>query len=128
MNMLNKNQLHGRRSVRESGWLEQLVPAVLTGPLMAALLVLAPTEASAQSLGAPRDLTTRTEILEYLGQTYDEAPVAGGIASNGSVLEVFTSPDGNSWTIVLTSPDGTSQVMAAGETWLELLKLKGERI
>jgi hypothetical protein len=128
MNMLTKNPLHRPRSDRSAGQIKRLVPAVLTLAVLGAALVWAPLAASAQSLGTPRDLSTRTEIVDYLGQTYDEAPVAGGIASNGSVLEVFTSPDGNSWTIVLTSPDGTSQVMAAGETWLELLKLKGERI
>lgn len=67
-------------------------------------------------------------IADYLGRTYDEEPVAAGIAANGSVVEVFTSPEGGSWTIILTSPDGTSRVMAVGEAWLQLLKLEGERI
>ena len=126
--MLNKTPLHSVRPDRSAGRINRHVPAALAGAAFAAALVWAPSGGSAQDLGTPRDLSTRTEIVDYLGQTYDEAPVAGGIASNGSVLEVFTSPDGNSWTIVLTSPDGTSRVMAAGETWLELLKLKGARI
>ncbi len=126
--MLSKTP-HRRPRVdpRDRGFKRQLSAAV-SGVVLGAALVWAAADASAQSLGTPRDLSTRTEIADYLGQAYDEAPVAGGIASNGSVLEVFSSPDGNSWTIVLTSPDGTSQVMAAGETWLELLKLKGELI
>ena len=126
--MLHETPPHRPRSDGSTGRIKRLVPAAFTGAVFGAALLWAPTGASAQGLGTPRDLSTRTEIVDYLGQTYDEAPVAGGIASNGSVLEVFTSPDGNSWTIVLTSPDGTSRVMAAGETWLELLKLKGERI
>jgi len=123
--MFHQTPLQGPRT---AGRRNTLLPGVLTGAILAVALTLVPVDVSAQSLGTPRELSTRTEIVDYLGQTYDEAPVAGGIASNGSVLEVFTSPDGNSWTIILTSPDGTSRVVAAGETWLELLKLKGERI
>lgn len=126
--MLNKTPLHRPRSARSAGWFNRRVSGVLTGTILGAALALTSFDVSAQSLGTPSELSTRTEIGDYLDQTYDEAPVAGGIASNGSMLEVFTSPDGNSWTIIVTSPDGTSRVMAAGETWLELLKLKGERI
>ena len=126
--MLNKTPFIRRRYVRRAMHFGMLLPVVLTVAILAAAILWGPSGASAQSLGTPRELSTRAEIVDFLGQTYDEAPVAGGIASNGSVLEVFTSPDGNSWTIILTSPDGTSHVMAAGETWLELLKLKGERI
>lgn len=117
-----------RRSDRRAPRGHRRVSAGLTAAAMGLTLALASTGAPAQTLGTPSGLSTRTEIVDFLGQTYDEAPVAGGIASNGSVLEVFTSPDGQSWTIILTSPDGTSRVVAAGETWLELLKLKGERI
>ena len=117
-----------RRSERRGPRGHRRVSNGLAAAAMGLTLALASTGAPAQTLGTPSGLSTRTEIVDFLGQTYDEAPVAGGIASNGSVLEVFTSPDGQSWTIILTSPDGTSRVVAAGETWLELLKLKGERI
>lgn len=126
--MLQRSIRQSPHSPRRTRRFNQRISAALAGTFLGAALMLTPAEVSAQSVGTPRELSTRTEIVDFLGQTYDEAPVAGGIASNGSVLEVFTSPDGNSWTIILTSPDGTSRVVAAGETWLELLKLKGERI
>lgn len=93
-----------------------------------AVMLMLPDIAGAQSPSDPTGMTTRSEIADYLGQTFDEEPVAAGIASNGSVIEVFTSPEGGSWTIILTSPDGSSQVMAVGEAWLSLMKLKGEGI
>lgn len=121
--MWNQSVNTGRRPARISGRARAI--AVL---LLASAIALAPADAMSQSPGTPRELSTRTEIADYLDRTYDEAPVAGGIASNGSVLEVFASPDGASWTIIVTAPDGSSRVMAAGETWLELLERKGERI
>lgn len=126
--MLNLVSRQRPRTLRHARRFNRCVPAILGRVILGAALILTPVGVSAQSLGTPRELSTRTEIVDFLGQTYDEAPIAGGIASNGSVLEVFTSPDGQSWTIILTSPDETSRVVAAGETWLELIKLKGERI
>lgn len=59
----------------------------------------------------------RKAILHALADRYDEAPVAAGVASNGIVVEVLTSPDGKSWTIVASNPDGTSCLLAAGDDW-----------
>ncbi|MBO6784565.1 MAG: hypothetical protein JJ899_15020 [Alphaproteobacteria bacterium] len=95
---------------------------------MLSALVLHPASAGAQSPSDPTGMTTRSEIADYLGRTYDEEPVAGGLGANGAVLEVFTSPDGESWTLVMTFPDGRSQVVAVGEDWLSLAKARGEGI
>ena len=55
----------------------------------------------------------RGAFLKELG---DEAPVALGLASNGTVIEVLASAKGN-WTIILTTPEGLSCVVAYGEAW-----------
>ena len=60
---------------------------------------------------------SRDEVVAQLGDRYQEAPVAGGIATNGNILEVFVSPDGLSLTIIVTRPDGMSSVVAEGEGW-----------
>jgi len=60
----------------------------------------------------------RGDLIKHLNGKYDEVPVAAGLAANGSVLEVFTSPDGITWTIVLTHPGGRTCVMASGESWM----------
>ncbi len=63
----------------------------------------------------------RRAVVANLEQTYSEAPVSIGLASNGAVIEVLASPSG-SFTIVLTQPNGLSCVMAAGENWENLPK------
>ncbi len=64
--------------------------------------------------------TTRSEIGERLACDYAETPVAAGLASSGAVIEVFTSGDGSTWTIVVTRPEGTSCLVATGEAWMTL--------
>jgi hypothetical protein len=64
----------------------------------------------------------RTKFLKHLSSGYSEAPVAMGLVSNGSILEVLASKDG-SWTIIVTQPDGTSCVVAAGEAWEDMPQL-----
>ena len=58
----------------------------------------------------------RGKFLERLASGFEETPVAMGLASNGSVLEVLASDDGT-WTIIVTTPKGRSCVVASGEAW-----------
>ena len=67
--------------------------------------------ATAQMVCSERD-----KFLKHLGEGYSEAPVAMGLASNGTVLEVLASTKGT-WTIILTKPNGLSCVVASGEAW-----------
>ncbi|WP_417517239.1 hypothetical protein [Minwuia sp.] len=60
----------------------------------------------------------RDEVLAQLSNSYKEAPVAMGLASNGAVLEVLTSSGQDAtWTILVTRPDGVSCIMATGSAW-----------
>jgi len=61
----------------------------------------------------------RTVVLRQLSSRFREAPVAMGLATNGAVLEVLSSGEGTSWTIILTGADGISCVLATGESWQE---------
>ena len=76
--------------------------------------------ATSNPAAAQAACTTRNEVAERLAGNYAEAPVAAGLASSGAVIEVFTSGDGATWTIVLTRPEGTSCLVAAGEAWMTL--------
>ncbi len=91
---------------------------VMMALLLGLALVSLPAEA--QSTAAPR-----AEIVKQLGDAYAEAPVAIGLTGNGSVIELFTTGDGSTWTIVITSPDGLSRVVAAGENWMSTRALAG---
>ena len=55
-------------------------------------------------------------VLDKLKSTFDEEPAGRGLAKNGGVLEIYTSPEGT-WTITLTRPDGLSCLMETGEFW-----------
>jgi hypothetical protein len=70
-----------------------------------------------------RTCSTRTNVLKHLAHKYSEAPIAVGLAENGGVIEVLTSNEGGTWTIIITMPDGTSCMVAAGEDWEQLPKL-----
>lgn len=59
----------------------------------------------------------RSDILSRLDGQYSEVPVAMGLANNGGVIEVLSSPDGNTWTIIVTDTHGMSCLLAAGEYW-----------
>jgi hypothetical protein len=42
---------------------------------------------------------------------YAEAPIALGKASNGGLIEVFTSNSGATFTIIITMPDGSRRIL-----------------
>jgi hypothetical protein len=52
-----------------------------------------------------------------LAGKYKEAPVASGISSNGALIEVLSTEEGDTWTILLTAPNGTSCVVDTGQAW-----------
>lgn len=58
-----------------------------------------------------------TDLANHLDSRFSEAPIAIGLANDNRLVEVFSSGDGSTWTMVLTKPDGMSCVMATGEDW-----------
>ncbi|MEE2760445.1 MAG: hypothetical protein VYE18_03265 [Pseudomonadota bacterium] len=46
-----------------------------------------------------------------------EITVGMGLATNGGIIELFSSPDGATWTLILTMPNGKSITLSAGENW-----------
>ena len=86
--------------------------------LALALLLGLRAPASAQTV-----CMTHGEMTQELGRRNTESQIAMGLAGNGAVLEVFSSGDGATWSIVITTPDGVSCVVASGETWEQ-----GERV
>lgn len=69
----------------------------------------------------------RAALLSSLHREYSEAPKGVGLASNGSVMELLTSTDGKTWTLLMTQPNGTSCVVAAGEAWDSLPQIADGR-
>ncbi len=90
------------------------------GAVGAALALLLAAVAPA-SAGPPAQAQSvcaaHADVAKQLDSGYSETPTAIGLASNGSVIELFSTVDGSTWTLVMTMPDGTSCTMAAGEAW-----------
>lgn len=88
--------------------------------LLAALLL------SACAAQAAPTCDRRPEVLRQLEDRYSEKPVAIGIANNGGLIELLTTPDGRTWTIVITLPSGMTCLVAAGEDWESYPQLPGK--
>jgi len=88
------------------------------------------TSALAQSVNeAMVQGVDRTEIAKELSQKHAEKPVGMGLAKNGGIIELFSSPDGDTWTLIMTMPNGKSFLLGAGESWAGApVILKGQKI
>ena len=77
----------------------------------------APVPTAAPALPMPLPCHSYSEIARQLGDRYREEQVAAGLQNDGTLLQVFASKDGDTWTVLSTSPDGTACVVAAGRGW-----------
>lgn len=72
-------------------------------------------------LGAPqasaRNVCMKHADMTSLLEKHKEAQMSIGLASNGSLIEVFTAADGSTWSIVMTDTRGNSCVVAIGKDW-----------
>jgi hypothetical protein len=84
---------------------------------LAAAPLAAATPAAADPLTAQPACQSRDDINQLLTQRFDEVPTALGLQSNGHLIQVFVSKDGQTWTIVTTRPDGISCIVALGQHW-----------
>jgi hypothetical protein len=76
-------------------------------------LALAPAALAAQQSNcAPRDA-----VIERLTEKYAEQLTAGGLQSENTVLEVWTSENTGSFTVLLTYANGMTCIMASGHNW-----------
>ncbi len=103
-----------RRSAARHGALRYKAVIVSLAVSLLALVALVAEPALAQSAEL-----RRADVVKQLDAQYAEAPTAVGVTNRGRVIEVFTTGDGSTWTLVLTRPDGTSRVIAAGQTWVK---------
>ena len=82
----------------------------------AAALATASSESAAQQVPCNQ----RDDVLGHLAQKYQEVPVAIGVTNRGGLVEVLSTGDGKTWTIIISSPDGEACMAAAGEGWRAL--------
>ncbi len=99
---------------RPSGALARIIVAIAITSLLLLGAALISRSALAQSADAG---VPRAALVEVLGDSYAEVPVAFGLAQNGGLIEVFASADGATWTVVLSMPNGLSYVVITGGGW-----------
>ena len=72
--------------------------------------ILSPIQGSVlQAICADRD-----SLLEQLYTRYDELPIGVGVA-NGKLLEILSSKNGETFTILITTAKGQSCLIASGD-------------
>lgn len=81
--------------------------------LVTSALALAATQAPAQS----RNCAQHEQVVQRLAETYGESRQVIGVASNGTVMEVYADPDAGGWSIVITQPGGPSCLVASGQNY-----------
>ncbi|MDA5092929.1 hypothetical protein O2N63_02420 [Aliiroseovarius sp. KMU-50] len=59
----------------------------------------------------------RIDLVEKLSAQYSEGLVGGGLQSQKELLEVWSSPETGSFTILVTNANGVSCIVAAGKNW-----------
>ena len=94
---------------------------ILVGAIMLIGNAIAVRPATAQEV--QETWFERKVVVEQLAERYAETPVELGITSEGAVLELFITPGGATWTMVVTLPNGLSHVVATGESWIKRLQL-----
>ena len=86
----------------------------------AAAALMGPLGAHAQTQSQTQLCGQRASVIGSLAQKYREVPVAVGVTSTGGIVEVLTTSDGATWSIIVSNPNGTSCLVAAGEGWRAL--------
>ncbi len=86
----------------------------------AAAALLGPLGAHAQTQSQTLLCAQRASIIGPLAEKFRESPIAIGVASTGGIIEVLTTGDGGTWTIIVSYPNGTSCLIAAGAGWRAL--------
>ena len=67
------------------------------GMLFTAALTMASAEVAAQPSCNQRD-----SVIGHLAQKYREAPIAIGVTNQGGLVEVLSTGDGKTWTIIVS--------------------------
>ena len=112
--------------------------------LAAAVLVAATTSTPGSASELPGNIGSAAEMTNGSGETflqcnsrasivgdlkngYSEQPIALGVTSAGTVMELWTAANGNTWTLIVTLTNGDSCVIGAGDGWTTIEKTaKGE--
>lgn len=95
------------------------------GAIMAGASLLSQADAgdAANSLAKTiLDCDSRPAVIADLEKGYSEKPAAMGVTTVGTVMELWTSANGDTWTLIVTLTNGRSCVVGAGDNWTRIQK------
>jgi hypothetical protein len=64
----------------------------------------------------------RAKVVKKLFDRFGETLKSVGMHQDDAVIEVYSSDDTGTWTILVTRTDGTSCLLAAGQRWEQDVK------
>jgi hypothetical protein len=68
---------------------------------------------------APRNpCVAYADLVPHLASEYSEHRIAAGLADNGALMELFTSDDSETWTILYRFPNGVACLVSTGKTFV----------
>lgn len=76
---------------------------------------------SAASTASAATCADRTAVVDRLENNFGETLIANSFSASNNVLEVYSRPEAQSWTVLLTMPEShLTCLVAAGEGQTEL--------
>jgi hypothetical protein len=78
------------------------------------------TVAAALLAAQPPPCGKAAAIAATLAERFGETPAGRGLSATGSLLEVYASASGDTWTAVQVLPTGQACVIATGRDWQQL--------
>ena len=76
------------------------------------LLGATPAAADASQACAKRD-----QVVQKLAERFGETLRSLGLQRDTGVVEIYSSEETGTWTILMTRPDGTTCLLASGQLW-----------
>lgn len=84
---------------------------VLGGAVIFGMACIAPPALAQATCG------DRSKIVANLAEKYGETHIGGGLQSGTQMIEIWSSAETGSFTILLTRPTGKSCIVSSGQHW-----------
>ena len=88
--------------------------SLLIRPAIAAALLAATPAAEAETRQA---CAKRDQVVRKLEEKFGETLRSIGLHQSDGVVEIYSSEETGTWTILMTRPDGMTCLLASGQLW-----------